>query len=216
MDLKEFSQSTEMIEMQKSKNEPSLEEVTLRGRHVTLEPLKIEHTKELWPSAREDEIWKFFSMKVKSQNDLNRWISKRIKAATDGTALAFLQRDAKTGQAFGSTSLFEIDLANRRAEIGHTWLGASHRRTAANTEAKLLLFTHAFDHLACHRVQIKTAPENLRSRKAIERLGAKYEGQSRNYMIYDDGTIHDRVIYSVIDKEWPEVRRRLEGFLAAR
>ena len=200
--------------MQRSRIEPLLQEVTLRGRYVTLEPLRIEHSPELYPSAREEEIWEFFSMKVKTQEDLTRWIRKRIDAVKNGTALAFVQRDAKTGQAFGSTSLFEIDLGNRRAEIGHTWIGAGHRRTAANTEAKLLLFTHAFDKLGCIRVQIKTAPENLRSRKAIERLGAKYEGLFRNYMVYDDGTIHDRVIYSVIDKEWPEIRKRLENFLA--
>jgi len=191
-----------------------MQEITLRGRYVILEPLKIEHSKELWPSAREEEIWKFFSMKVKTDEDLVKWISKRIEAVRNRTALAFVQRDAKTAQAFGSTSLLEIDLGNRRAEIGHTWIGAGHRRTAANTEAKLLLFTHAFDKLGCIRVQIKTAPENLRSRKAIERLGAKYEGLFRNYMVYDDGTIHDRVIYSVIDKEWPEIRKRLENFLA--
>src|SRR5467141_5068781 len=200
--------------MQKSRVEPFIQEVTLQGRHVVLEPLKIEHITELYPSAQEEEIWKFFSMKVRTQDDLARWISKRIDAVKSGTALAFVQRDAKTGQAFGSTSLFEIDLGNRRAEIGHTWIGAGHRRTAANTEAKLLLFTHAFEKLGCIRVQIKTAPENLRSRKAIERLGAKYEGLFRNYMVYDDGTIHDRVIYSVIDKEWPEIRKKLENFLA--
>jgi len=200
--------------MQNPKTESSMQEITLRGRYVILEPLKIEHSKELWPPAREEEIWKFFSMKVKTEEDLVKWISKRIEAVRNRTALAFVQRDAKSAQAFGSTSLFEIDLGNRRAEIGHTWIGASHRRTAANTEAKLLLFTHAFDKLGCIRVQIKTAPENLRSRKAIERLGAKYEGLFRNYMVYDDGTIHDRVIYSVIDKEWPEIRKKLQNFLA--
>ena len=199
--------------MKKSNVEPVIREVTLQGGHVILEPLRIEHTEELYHPAREEEIWKFFSMEVRTQDDLARWISKRIDAVKQGSALAFVQRDAKTRQAFGSTSLFDIDLGNRQAEIGHTWIDASHRRTAANTEAKLLLFAHAFDQLGCSRVQIKTATENVRSRKAIERLGAKYEGLFRNYLVYEDGSTHDRVIYSVIDKEWPDVRKRLENFL---
>ena len=96
--------------MQNPKTESSMQEITLRGRYVILEPLKIEHSKELWPSAREEEIWKFFSMKVKTEEDLVKWISKRIEAVRNRTALAFVQRDAKSAQAFGSTSLFEIDL----------------------------------------------------------------------------------------------------------
>ena len=193
-----------------------IEEVTLGGKHVLLEPLRLEHSSELWPSAKDVEIWRFMSMKVRTLDDLARWISRRIESVRDGTALAFLQRDIGTGRGFGSTSLFDIDLENRRAEIGYTWIGASHRRTVSNTEAKLLLFTHAFETLHMSRVQIKTAPENLPARKSIERLGAKYEGQLRNYLVYEDGTTHDRVFYSVTDSEWPDVKKGLEKLLRPR
>ena len=203
-----------MIQSQKADPKSRVDKVTLQGRYVVLEPLRTEHVDELFPAAGEQEIWTFMSMKVQSRDDLARWISRRVEAAAYGTALAFIQRDAKTGEAFGSTSLFEIDLSNRRAEIGHTWIDASHRRTAVNTEAKLLILSHAFEGLSLLRVQIKTAPENLRSRKAIERLGAKYEGHVRNYLVYDDGSTHDRVIYSVILEEWPSVREHLEALLA--
>ena len=193
-----------------------IEEVTLRGKHVLLEPLRLQHSPELYPAAKEEEIWRYMSMKIRTPEDLTRWISRRIESVREQTALAFLQRDIGSGRAFGSTSLFDIDLENRRAEIGYTWIDAGHRRTDSNTEAKLQLFTHAFETLHMSRVQIKTAPENLPARKSIERLGAKYEGQLRNYLVYEDGTAHDRVFYSVIDSEWPEVRKRLEKLLSPR
>lgn len=178
-----------------------------------LEPLKLEHVRELWPSAKEREIWTFMSMKVESEDDFSRWVGKRLEAVSNGTALAFLQRDPKTGRAFGSTSLFDIDIRNRRAEIGHTWIGADHRRTSVNTEAKLMLFTHAFNDMNLVRVQIKTDTENVRSQKAIERLGATLEGRARNFLVYEDGSVHDRMIYSVTSQEWPRVKARLEGLL---
>jgi len=178
-----------------------------------LEPLRQEHVRELWPAGREREIWNFMSMKVESEDDLSRWVGKRLDAVSRGTALAFLQRDAKTSHAFGSTSIFDIDPQNRRAEIGHTWISADHRRTSANTEAKLLLFTHAFEEMSLVRVQIKTDTENMRSQKAIERLGATFEGRARNFLVYEDGSVHDRMIYSVTVQEWPRVKARLEALV---
>ena len=191
-----------------------LAEVTLEGRHVRLEPLRVAHAVELEKVAYEPDLWRFMGYDVRDRPALERWIAARVRAVEQGTALAFLQRDATTGQAFGSTSLFDVDLANKRMEIGHTWIGATHRRTAANTEAKLLLMTHAFDVLGANRVQLKTDIENLRSQNAIARLGAQREGVLRHYTVYEDGTPHDRVFFSVLRGEWPTVRARLQGFLS--
>lgn len=190
-----------------------LPRVTLEGMHVRLEPLRIEHAVELERVAYEPEIWLYLGMRVDDRASLERWVRGRVAAMEAGTALAFLQRDARTGAAFGSTSLFDVDLAMRRMEIGHTWVGATHRRTAANTESKLLLLTHAFESLGANRVQLKTDANNKRSQAAIERIGGRKEGVLRRFMVYEDGTVTDRVLYSIVREEWPEVKARLTGFL---
>lgn len=190
--------------------------VTLRDRHVLLEPLRREHSAELWPAASEPEIWLYMRKAVRTPEDLAAWVDERVRAEELGKALPFLQRDARTGTAFGSSSLFDIDREMRTCEIGHTWIGASHRRTAANTEAKLLLLAHAFDALGMNRVQLKTDARNVRSRRAIERIGAVPEGILRKHMVTETGYVRDSALYSVVLGEWPGVRERLEGLLRER
>jgi RimJ/RimL family protein N-acetyltransferase len=191
-----------------------IEPVTLRGRHVTLEPLRVEHAEELWAQASERDLWAYMTFDVASPADLRRWIALRVAAEQAGTALPFLQRDARTGAAFGSSSLFDIDAAHRRMELGHTWVGASHRRTAANTQAKRLLLGHAFEALGAVRVQLKCDERNVRSAQAIERLGAVREGVWRNQMILADGHRRNAIVFSILDTEWPAVKARLDGMLA--
>lgn len=190
-----------------------VKEVPLRGRHVILEPLREEHAEALWPAASEADLWRYMTFSVRTPEDLRRWVTMRLAARDAGTALPFLQRDARTGEAYGSTSLFDISREHRTLEIGHTWLGASHRRTPANTEAKLLLLTHAFETLGAVRVQLKTDRRNERSQRAIERLGAVREGVLRNHFTLPDGYVRDTVMYSLVPAEWPAVKARLEGML---
>jgi len=187
----------------------------LTGRWVRLEPLRAAHARDLWDAAKEHDIWTYMMFDVRTTDDLRSWIEKRLEAQRAGTALPFLQRDAKTGLAFGSTSLFDHEPAHRRIEIGHTWIGSSHRRTAANTEAKLLLLAHAFDTLGMSRVQFKCDARNERSRAAILRLGATFEGVLRAWMLLPDGTPRDTCMFSILDREWPTIRRRLEARVAA-
>lgn len=194
---------------------PELRPVTLRGDTVFLEPLARSHAKDLLPSASEQELWKYMGMDAHKIGDLEYWVDQRLLDVAGGTAIAFTIRDAKTNQAVGSTSLFEYARPHRRIEIGHTWLGKSHRGTRANPEAKLVLMTHAFESLCLLRVQLKTDPENKRSRNAILRIGATEEGQLRNYVTYRDGSVHDRVFFSVIDREWPKVKERLQSLIAS-
>jgi RimJ/RimL family protein N-acetyltransferase len=194
-----------------------LRPVTLRGRHVVLEPLRPEHADELWPAADERGLWDYMgadAMGLASRDDLAGWIGNRIAGAPSRMpALPFLLRDAETGQAFGSSSLFDVDAANRKLEVGHTWVGASHRRTAANTEAKRLLLGHAFEALGCVRVQLKCDARNLRSRAAIERIGARPEGILRHWLILPDGHRRDTAFFSVLEAEWPAVKARLDRML---
>ncbi len=189
--------------------------MTLRGRPVVLEPLRPEHADDLWPAASERDVWRYMGVDVAGRDGLRAWIESRQKATFPTLhALPFLQRDARTGQAFGATSLFDIDPPNRKLEVGHTWLGASHRRTAANTEAKRLLLGHAFEGMGCVRVQLKCDARNLRSRAAIERIGARPEGVLRHWLILADGHRRDTAFFSILEAEWPAVRDRLDAMLA--
>lgn len=187
--------------------------MTLRGRHVTLEPLRLEHAAELWPAASERDLWRYMLFDVTSPDDVREWIRRRLEPQTAGTALPFLQRDAATGAAFGSTSIFDIS-PHQTMEVGHTWLGVSHRRTAANSESKLLVLGHCFDALGAIRVQLKCDERNVRSRAAIERLGARFEGILRNQMTLPDGHKRQAAIYSILDSEWPAVKARLQERLS--
>jgi RimJ/RimL family protein N-acetyltransferase len=193
----------------------ALDEVVLTGRAVRLEPLRATHAEELWPAASEHDVWTYMIHDVRNPADLRTWIGQRLEAQRAGAALAFVQRDARTGAAFGSTSLFDHEPAHRRIEIGHTWVGASHRRTAANTEAKLLLLTHAFEDLRMSRVQFKCDARNERSRRAIQRLGATFEGVLRAWMILPDGRPRDTCMFSLLAHEWPGAKERLLRRLAA-
>lgn len=194
--------------------------MTLRGRHVVLEPLRPEHADELWPAASERALWAYMGadgMGVAARDDLRAWIGNRLAGMPSRLpALPFLLRDAATGQAFGSSSLFDIDAGNRKLEVGHTWLGASHRRTAANTEAKRLLLGHAFEALGAVRVQLKCDARNAPSRAAIERIGARPEGVLRHWIILPDGHRRDTAFYSILEAEWPAVRAGLDRKLQER
>lgn len=188
--------------------------VTLEGRHVRLEPLEDRHAKDLWASASEHDIWTYMGTHVARLPDLEAWIAARRAGLRDLTALPFLMRDVHTGKAFGSTSLFEIDPENRSVEVGHTWIGRTHRRTIANTEVKFLMLRHAFEALGARRVQMKCDVRNVRSRQAMERIGAVYEGTLRRHRILPDGTGRDTALYSIIDTEWPDVKAWLLRALA--
>ncbi len=130
-----------------------------------------------------------------------------------GTALNFAQIDLARSKAVGMTALFDGSEADRRIEIGRTWLGVASRRTAANTEAKLLLLTHCFEALGLLRVQLKTDARNTVSQRAIERLGAVKEGVWRQHLTMRDGFQRDTVMYSIIAPEWPAVKAALEARL---
>jgi RimJ/RimL family protein N-acetyltransferase len=124
--------------------------------------------------------------------------------------MVFVIREIATGDVVGSTRYFNVDAANRRLEIGHTWYAKRVQRTAVNTECKLLLLTHAFEALGCIAVEFRTHFFNFASREAIARLGAKQDGILRNHQIMPDGTLRDTVVFSIIAPEWPTVKRHLE------
>lgn len=187
--------------------------VTLEGRAVRLEPLRREHAVAL-ASICEDEVFEFTSQVLRTQAELETYIATAEEAAGRGTEQPFFIRDGETGAPLGTTRYMTISRNDRNLEIGHTWLGRRAWRTRVNTECKFLLLRHAFEQLRVMRVQFKTDARNARSRAAIERLGAKFEGILRSHMLVRGGVVRDSAYYSVIDTEWPEVKVRLEERLA--
>ena len=189
-------------------------DVVLKGRHVTLEPLKAEHAEDLSAAiAPDDDVYKWLYLKPRTPDEMRQWIVDRTTDGPFGKAMAFAQRDPASGRLMGSTSLFDWREKDRCAEIGHTWLAAPYRRTGANTEAKLLLLTHGFETLGLARIQIVTDARNERSRNAILRIGATFEGILRNHRRGYDGELRDSPYYSFIDREWSEKKRALEAKL---
>jgi RimJ/RimL family protein N-acetyltransferase len=193
-----------------------IQPVTLVGRWVRLEPLRLEHAEGLWPQADEPDIWRYMPYgEVNSPQRLQAVIEDLLARQARGTDLPFVVFDVATGAAAGMTRYMTIDRPNRGLEIGGTWYGRRFRRTAVNTECKYLLMRHAFEALGCIRVQLKTDLRNERSQRAIERLGAVREGVLRKNIIMPDGYHRSSVMYSVLDDEWPAVKARLEHLLEA-
>ncbi|AKS32585.1 GNAT family N-acetyltransferase [Mycolicibacterium goodii] len=183
--------------------------VTLTGRRwVQLEPLTREHIPEIDAVAADGELGTLWYTATPAPGAAGQWVERMLglRAADDG--VSFVVRDLD-GRLVGSSSYLNVDGANRRLEIGHTWYTADTRGTGVNAEAKLLLLGHAFDELNCIAVEFRTHFFNFASRAAIERLGAKQDGVLRSHQIAADGARRDTVVYSILDIEWPAVRSNL-------
>lgn len=144
---------------------------------------------------------------------LDAWIDEALAAGRAGTALPFATVLLAENRVVGSTRFLNISARDGRMEIGATWIGVPYQRSVVNTEAKLLMLRHAFETLGATRVELKTHSANVKSRRAIERLGATFEGTHRKHMLHNDGSRRDTVWYSILDDEWPALRARLEGML---
>ena len=162
----------------------------------------------------DEELWRWIPQPVRTPEEMRAYIETALRWQAEGTALPFATIGKAAGLAIGSTRFGNIDRANRRAEIGWTWLGLKWQRTAANSEAKYLMLRHAFETLGCVRVEFKTDSLNERSRAALLRIGAKEEGILRNHMITSSGRLRHSVYYSIIGSEWPAVKAHLEHILA--
>jgi N-acetyltransferase len=187
----------------------------LSGDHVRLVPLDRSHETDLVVAVRDGDVWDTWFAAVPKPDGMAREIEWRLGLREEGRMVPFTVLDA-TGRIVGMTSYMNVEPAHRRLEIGHTWYAGSAQRTPLNTEAKLLLLSAAFETFGAIAVGFRTAFFNFRSRAAIERLGAKYEGTWRNHLILPDGTIRDTCYYSVIESEWPAVKRNLTWLLTQR
>jgi RimJ/RimL family protein N-acetyltransferase len=190
--------------------------VVLEGPHVRLEPLEQRHADDLAEAASDPLIWRWLPVQVAGREDLDRWIEEALVASSAGTEHAFAVIDLGTGRAVGSTRYMDIATAHKGVELGWTWYARTAWGGVVNPESKLLLLTHAFEDWGAIRLYLKTDSLNERSRSAIARLGAKYEGDLRNHRIRPDGSYRHSSYYSILDTEWPAVKRllleRINGF----
>lgn len=191
----------------------------LPGGRARLEPLAPHHAVDLLTAAAEDAIWLYMpAARPRTDVDMGAMIHAALEARGTGEAFPFAVIDRSRGRAVGSTRYLEIQPQNRALEIGWTWYGASARRTSINTECKYLLLRHAFERAwpgGAHRVQFKTDERNERSRNALLRIGAQFEGILRRHRVMHDGHVRSSAYFSVVREEWPSVKTRLESVLAA-
>lgn len=191
-----------------------IQPVTLAGEFIRLEPLSLEdHLDDLQANGDDSDIFTWFSQDVSSPDAMREFVSNAVAAQDNGTAVPFATVLSASGEAIGSTRFGNIAPEHRRVEIGWTWLTPAYQRTRANTEAKYLMLTHAFEEWDCVRVELKTDTRNTRSRDAIKRIGGREEGVLRKHMQTHQGT-RDTVYYSILDEEWPGVKRDLEAKLS--
>jgi N-acetyltransferase len=187
----------------------------LSANHVQLEPLGLGHAEQLLEVAQDEDIWRWLPARTPANlEDMRGWIASALQAQANGTERPFAVVERDSGRAIGSTRYMRIEPAHRQLEIGWTWYGRAHWRSAVNTECKYLLLRHAFESLECIRIQFRTDLRNEHSQRAIERLGATREGVLRKHRIVPkDGYHRSSVSYSIIDDDWPSVKTRLEAML---
>ena len=185
--------------------------VTLSGKFVRLEPLARGHLPALLAAAREPEVFRWFlTPPLGDPGEMKQWLEDGLAAQQARTEVAFATIRLADERVVGSTRFLDIRRASRGLEIGNTWLAKDAQRTAINTEAKLLMFTQAFEGWGAARVQLKTDERNAASRAAIERLGCTFEGILRRYQRRYDGFIRNTAMYSLLAEEWPAAKARLQ------
>jgi RimJ/RimL family protein N-acetyltransferase len=186
---------------------------TLTGKYAQLRPLELSDAPALFKVST-PEVWAYMRTGVNTEEEMRQWVADAVAGREKNDDLPFAIVDVRNNEVVGSTRVFDIHPGDRNGEIGHTWISPKMWRTQINTECKLMLLGYCFEQLGYIRVQLKTDLRNKRSQKAIERLGATKEGALRDHLILPgSGYRRTSVYYSILDNEWPEVKKRLQGYL---
>jgi RimJ/RimL family protein N-acetyltransferase len=184
--------------------------VTLEGSGIRLEPLSANHRQGMEGAVADGRLWELWYTRVPNPKDVQEYISSALAGQQAGHMLPWAIRELGTGTIIGSTRYHDIVPDIDRVEIGYTFYAKRWQRTHVNTTCKLLLLRHAFDALGCQVVGLRTDNFNFTSQRAIERLGAKKDGVIRHHGLRRDGSVRDTVMYSVLAREWPDVKKHLE------
>ncbi len=183
--------------------------VILEGNKVKLIPLENAHFDDLIAISKDKKIWEFLTVDGSDETTITTELKSALLKRMDGSEYPFTITDKETGKIIGSTRYIDIYPQYRKLEIGWTWNAQAFWGTGYNTECKLLLLTYAFETLNCVRVQLKTSDKNIRSQTAIRKIGAQFEGIIRHERILYNGVKRNSVMFSIIDDEWPEVKKNL-------
>jgi RimJ/RimL family protein N-acetyltransferase len=187
--------------------------VTLTGRFVRLEPLTRGHIDALAQWAYDPALWQWTPTQPVDRARLEQFVDEALSSERAGTALPFATVLIEGNIVVGTTRFLNISARDGRMEIGATIIAREYQRSVVNTEAKFLMLRHAFETLGATRVELKTHSGNEKSRRAMERLGAKFEGIHRKHMLHHDGSRRDTAWYAILDDEWPGVKERLAGMV---
>ncbi|WP_221568095.1 GNAT family N-acetyltransferase [Alkalihalobacillus sp. TS-13] len=184
--------------------------VTLKGNRITIRPMEMKDIDELYGAAQYEGIWDYMPMEITSPEEMKKLVQQALTAKENGTEFPFVIYDQVQQKLVGSTRFLDISEKDKHLEIGWTWLTPSVWRSAVNTECKYLLLRHCFEELETIRVQLKTDGRNKRSQAAIERIGGVREGVLRKSRMTYTGYIRDTVYFSILESEWPNVKKKLE------
>ena len=187
-----------------------LNEVVLETDLVQLRPLRAADRTALVKAAADGRLWELWYTQVPDAETIEMYLESALQEQLAGRALAFSVIERSSGEVIGTTRYCNAEPANRRLEIGYTWYASRVQRSAVNTQCKLALLTHAFEQLGAIAVEFRTHWHNHASRAAIARLGAKQDGVLRNHRLEPDGARRDTVVFSILDSEWPSVRKSLQ------
>ncbi|OPC72992.1 GNAT family acetyltransferase [Elizabethkingia miricola] len=184
--------------------------VILQGTNINLVPLEEKHPEELYTAAADKELWSLIPTDCSERDTFYKTYEFAISERTAGNQYPFVIIHKDTNKIIGSTRLFEIYPADKKLEIGWTWITKDYWGTTINLECKLLLLTYCFETLKTNRVQLKTKDTNFRSRKAIEKIGGIFEGILRKDKIVSDGTTRNAAYYSILDDEWEQAKIKIQ------
>ncbi len=187
----------------------------LQGQQIDLLPVEEKHFDELFKAASDKRIWEFYVGDWSNHDTFLRVYRGTLAQREKGNEYPFVIFHKPSQKIIGSTRFLDIIPYDRRLEIGGTWLMPEYWATTINFDCKLTLLTFAFETLKTKRVQLKTQHDNIRSRKAIEKIGGVYEGIIRKHMLKDDGTFRSSAYFSILDDEWEKAKVNLQSRLAA-
>jgi len=194
--------------------DPWTEAVIIKGRQLRLEPAGLEHLDSLAKNILSPHVWHSVHWNIRSKEDLQKWVIERsIKARSEKTGIGFAMVIQATGEAVGLSHFMNLNRRHNYLEIGGTWIGEKWQRTFVNTEAKLLMLSRAFEAVGCQRVEFRVDSLNFQSQTAVQRIGAKFEGELRQIALLPDGRKRDYKVYSILDGEWTNVKKTLNWYL---
>jgi RimJ/RimL family protein N-acetyltransferase len=186
-----------------------LASVELENEHVRLRPIALTDRSALAEIAFDADIWRYFVQRIDNDADLDRFIRLAVEDTAANRRVVFAVINKETGSVAGSMAYGNLAEADRRLEVGWSWLGRAYRGKGVNRWAKFLLLQHAFEQLDCERVEFKTDVLNLQARKGLQNIGATEEGVLRSFNYMPDARRRDAIYYSILRREWPVVRSGL-------